>query len=149
MIDDTLPADNLESLTNRHLREFRRTQDTMVDLIKRQTELMNRGFRAIDEVKSDLLLLENRTLSAIENDIFLRNEVASIRATLAQFDERFGGLEARLDALEGQLEGRLGQLEGRLGQLEGRLGQLEGRMERLEGKIDDVLALVRALVSKG
>ncbi len=83
--DEPVPDDRIESLTIRHLRDFRRTQDLYLDLLKRQTEMTGRlprdvaefkveTDRSFNELRSDVLLLENRSITAAENDEFFSQE---------------------------------------------------------------------------
>ncbi len=95
--DEPVPDDRIESLTIRHLRDFRRTQDLYLDLLKRQTEMTGRlardvaefkveTDRSFNELRSDVLLLENRSITAAENDEFFRRKLASIEETLARIE---------------------------------------------------------------
>jgi hypothetical protein len=100
--DDALGDDRVDSLTIRHLREIRRTQDMFLDLLKRQTEMTGRLARDVselkleiersfNEVKSDLLLLENRSITSAENDEYFRR--------------RFDEVVERLDRIESKSKG--------------------------------------------
>jgi hypothetical protein len=91
--DETLGEDRVDSLTIRHLREIRRTQDMFLDLLKRQTEMTGRLARDVselklemersfNEVKGDLLLLENRSITSAENDEYFRRRFDEISERL-------------------------------------------------------------------
>jgi hypothetical protein len=72
---EPISADNFESVTARHLQEVRRTLDSLFDVCKRQTELTGRLGLDVNQIKSDVVLLENRSLTAMENDNYLRRKV--------------------------------------------------------------------------
>jgi hypothetical protein len=101
MADDIVADDRIESLTIRHLRDLRRTQDLMLDLLKRQTELSGRLARdvgelklelerGLNEVRGDVLLMENRSITAAENDEFFRRKFGSIEDKLDQLSVKLG-----------------------------------------------------------
>jgi hypothetical protein len=98
--DDLLSEDKVDSVTVRHLRDPRRTQDMFLELLKRQTEVTGRLARDMSEMKveternfnelrSDVLLLENRTIAAAENDEYFRR--------------RFDGISGQLNLIIGDI----------------------------------------------
>ncbi len=89
---DFMTDENVVNVTARHLRELRRGQDLMLDLVKRQNELMARFERSISELKSDVVLLENRSITAAENDEFFRRK-------LGELSEDSSRLETKIDSL--------------------------------------------------
>jgi hypothetical protein len=91
--------DRVDSLTIRHLREIRRTQDMFLDLLKRQTEMTGRLARDVselklemersfNEVKGDLLLLENRSITSAENDEYFRRRFDEIGERLDRIESK-------------------------------------------------------------
>jgi hypothetical protein len=92
--ENTLPDDRTDSLTVRHLRELRRSQEMMIDLLKRQSELTGRlardigevkiSFeRSVSELKSDMVLQENRSITAAENNEYFRRSLDEINERLS------------------------------------------------------------------
>jgi hypothetical protein len=89
-IDEAFADDNVMSVTARHLRELRRGQDLILDLIKRQHELINRLERSLNELKGDVVLMENRSITAAENDEFFRRKIGDIEDKLDQLSGKLG-----------------------------------------------------------
>ncbi|MFM9974600.1 MAG: hypothetical protein ACKVON_08510 [Beijerinckiaceae bacterium] len=105
-MDDALSDDTIDSVTVRHLRELRRNQDLFLDLLKRQTEMTGRLARDlgemkievdrnIRELKSDVILLENRSITSAENDEFFRRKLESLIESTARVERK---LDVMMDA---------------------------------------------------
>ncbi len=105
--DEPVPDDRIESLTVRHLRDFRRTQDLYLDLLKRQTEMTGRLARDVaefkletdknfNELRSDILLLENRSITAAGNDEFFRRKLAGLEEDMTSVKESLARIESAL-----------------------------------------------------
>jgi len=106
---DLITEENVVSVTARHLRDLRRSQDLMLDLLKRQSEMTGRvardlgelkieiernrldGEKNLNEMRGDILLLENRSITAAENDDFFRRRLAEVIEALSRIEDQLAG----------------------------------------------------------
>ena len=107
--DDAVIGDEkIESLTLRNLRELRRDQQMLFDLVKRQNERLGRMSSDMDrntnELKSDIVLLENRSLTAMENDTYLRRKVDDLSEDMATLLTGLANIQKQISNLTDAVE---------------------------------------------
>ncbi len=108
--DDPIASSDIDSLTIRHLRELRAEQDRFYDLLKRQFEKTDRMARdagdlrlqlekALNEIRSDILLLENRSLTALENDAYFRRRMEETGEILQKVNASLEKMNTQLQSV--------------------------------------------------
>lgn len=121
MIDEDTKPEHVDSLTVRHLRELRRRMDEYFDLLKRSVEMDGRIVRdlgamkvdierQLNEVRSDLILLEGRSLSALEHDAWFRTK-------LNRIDDAMEVMRSDIDTLRGDMGVTRADLNGLRGDM--------------------------------
>ncbi len=154
--DDTIPDERIESLTLRHLRDFRRTQDLYLDLLKRQTEMTGRLARDVaefkletdknfNELRGDILLLENRSITAAGNDEFFRRRLAAIEEELASLKGDVGLLQDDMGSMKtdmasmkidmGSVKTDMGSMKTDMGSMKTDMGSVQEALARIESAL--------------
>jgi predicted nucleic acid-binding Zn-ribbon protein len=89
-----MPEDDsrLESLTLHHLQDVRRRLDQLHELALRHIDRLGRIERDFNDVKSDIILLENRSLTAMTG-------IIGLKSSTEDMNERLGRIEDKLDGL--------------------------------------------------
>jgi hypothetical protein len=93
----------VESLSVLHLQDVRRRLDQLHELALRHIDRLGRVERDLNEVKSDIILLENRSLSAGTDLIGLNRKLDDAAGKTTEKDQRLTRIEAKLDAVTNML----------------------------------------------
>jgi chromosome segregation ATPase len=116
MIQEDTELERLDSLTVRHLRKLRRSMDEYFDLLKRSVEMDGRivsglGSLKIDmegqlnEVRSGLILLENRSLTALEHDARFRDRMNQVEDSVYKLRAASESMTADMGAIRTDVDG--------------------------------------------
>lgn len=99
MGDETATLSEIQSLTLEQLRAVRREQRLLFDAATAHSERLGRVARDLNELKSDMVLMENKWFSADGHVINIDRKIEALTEKIDASTTRLSRIEAKLDSL--------------------------------------------------